>query len=526
MTARYTMPPVKTRPFGVHLQASNSINSTRVRINKAVCESITTTSLQNTDGKNFIEDDYLLFDEIASRPTPTSGFGRIWLKKDTPNRLFFTNSAGVNVPLSPGIDNALEYENDANATGITNLTNLNFTSAILVGNETASSTGSTTSIAIGQGASATGTQTLSLGYNADSNLTQAVAVGRNTSVNNGGSSANGPGGVAVGFGAATTGPGVSIGRNVANTSTDQDTFPNILIGRNITASGTMSGAIAIGADAVPGHADVTFGNAAASLGSQEHVIIGGSAGAGSLASVAIGEGSHAAIDGDLSSTASGHAIAVGRNSSATFANGIALGYNSASSATNSIAFGAHAVASGSGALAIGGGTTAGSGATAAADGAIAIGSKTNAAHENSVCLGYQCESRIANEIVIPGLRIVKTFVTTVNATPTVALLYPTVTDEILIGEVVVFGYRASNETSWMGRHKILHFRNKGGVLTIATIIKSGFFESQLQVDNTDISAYTMLVDTSDTNIRVTVTGAAGHTTTWTCILKLYASPLV
>lgn len=519
-TRLFTLPPSRGRSFGTHLSSFESLRSKNLRVDTIESETVVTDNLLDRAGDPIVNTSYILLDETAAEPTPNAGEGRIWVRNDTPSKLIFTNDTGTDVPITPGLADVLAVDPDAGNLSITNISLLTFTAGIQIGNETASASASSPySVAIGQGASSTAANNVVIGRGSSSANQYSVACGYNCDITLKSPNADGPGGVAVGANIASYGPGICIGRSIVNHAQNQDSAnASIMIGQNITYAGVNGGVIAIGNSVTPGRNSVMVGNAATCLGGVYQVCIGNSAQTGSIGSVAIGNSAYSAKGGDLAGA--NYGVAIGGNASTNAYQGVALGFNATNTGANSVCLGSWSTSSAAQTVAIGGGAASGQGATASATGAIAVGNKTNAAHANSVALGAEVETRIADEFASRCVRIVRATLQTVGTnTATTILSYPTVAGDVLHVEGTVTAMKSDSSVSYMSAFERYHFRNKLGTLT-----QSAGTGTQTQ-DTTNVS-YASSIGVSGTNIRVQVTGIAGHTVNWTCVLRIYGAGLV
>lgn len=234
-TRLFTIPPVKPRPFGTHSQTHDSIKAKVIRAISIETNELISETLAYRNGDAVVAQDHLLLQEAPSQSAPSAGRGRLWLRNDTPNRLIFTNDAGTDIAITPGLGEALEVDNDAGNNSILNINNMTFSDGISMGTVvTPASTSHSTDVAIGRGATASSTKSVVVGRSASSSLSETCVLGANSSIATLSPNSNDIGGVSVGFGNSSVGPGIVVGSNISNLSNEQDDGrANIFIGQGI-----------------------------------------------------------------------------------------------------------------------------------------------------------------------------------------------------------------------------------------------------------------------------------------------------
>jgi hypothetical protein len=517
-TKLFTLPPTTVRGVGTHKQTIETLIAKSFRGSSMESAVVITDSLTDRTGAPIINQSFLLFDESASQASPAAGQGRVWVRNDTPSKLVFTNDTGITIPLTPALSDVLQIGTNAGNQEIVNVSRLNFNAGIEIGNANASATtASSNEIAIGQNAVSNAQYSVVIGKNASSTNQYAVCNGYSCIITAVAPNANDEGGVAVGSSIHSYGPGICVGRAIQNLVTNQDAGnANIFIGQNITMNGSQGGAIAIGNSAVPAPLSVVIGANAQSLGSERQVCIGNAASVGSKYSVAVGDSSSCSVIGDL--TGGGYGVAIGALAVTTKIRAIALGYQSHSYGTDSLAIGANTLASGDLSIAIGGGAV--NAAEASGLRSIAIGTESVAAFTDSTAIGASVETRISDEFATRGSRIVRSSLQTTDSTPSVILSYPTVIGDVLHVEATLIAMRADNDKSYMAVFERFHFRNKTGA-TANQSLGTG----TISADTTDLALPLPTIAASSNNIRLEVTGLAATTLNWTCVMRLYATPL-
>ena len=239
------------------------------------------------------------------------GFER-QLKNVAPGEVSATSTDAINGSQLAAIADqiALKYVS-INSTDVPNKDNTGAkaNNSIAIGPNASTDTAATSSVAIGDGANATGRSTVALGLSAQATSANATAVGAN-------SIASEDDTVAVGHGAKATDGNASA------------------LGADAIASNIESTAI--------GHGTAASGASSTALGNRTKV--GGTAGVGigMLANATKDYG--IAIGGQSSSTAD-NGIAIGRNSSVSENNGIAIGDGASATTADGVAIGSKSVAS-------------------------------------------------------------------------------------------------------------------------------------------------------------------------------------
>ena len=247
------------------------------------------------------------------------GFER-QLKNVAPGEVSATSTDAINGSQLAAIADqiALKYVS-INSTDVPNKDNTGAkaNNSIAIGPNASTDTAATSSVAIGDGANATGRSTVALGLSAQAKSANATAVGAN-------SIASEDDTVAVGHGAKATDGNASA------------------FGADAIASNIESTAI--------GHGTAASGASSTALGSRAKVAGTAGVGIGMLANAT--KDYSIAIGGESSSTAD-NSIAIGRKSSVSENDGIAIGTRSNASAAKSIAIGDGASATTADGVAIG-----------------------------------------------------------------------------------------------------------------------------------------------------------------------------
>ena len=247
------------------------------------------------------------------------GFER-QLKNVAPGEVSATSTDAINGSQLAAIADqiALKYVS-INSTDVPNKDNTGAkaNNSIAIGPNASTDTAATSSVAIGDGANATGQSTVALGLSAQAKSANATAVGAN-------SIASEDDTVAVGHGAKATDGNASA------------------LGADAIASNIESTAI--------GHGTAASGASSTALGSRAKAAGTAGVGIGMLANAT--KDYSIAIGGESSSTAD-NSIAIGRKSSVSENDGIAIGTRSNASAVKSIAIGDGASATTADGVAIG-----------------------------------------------------------------------------------------------------------------------------------------------------------------------------
>ena len=248
-----------------------------------------------------------------------AGFER-QLKNVAPGEVSATSTDAINGSQLAAIADqiALKYVS-INSTDVPNKDNTGAkaNNSIAIGPNASTDTAATSSVAIGDGANATGRSTVALGLSAQAKSANATAVGAN-------SIASKDDTVAVGHGAKATDGNASA------------------LGADAIASNIESTAI--------GHGTAASGASSTALGSRAKAAGTAGVGIGMLANAT--KDYSIAIGGESSSTAD-NSIAIGRKSSVSENDGIAIGTRSNASAAKSIAIGDGASATTADGVAIG-----------------------------------------------------------------------------------------------------------------------------------------------------------------------------
>ena len=248
-----------------------------------------------------------------------AGFER-QLKNVAPGEVSATSTDAINGSQLAAIADqiALKYVS-INSTDVPNKDNTGAkaNNSIAIGPNASTDTAATSSVAIGDGANATGRSTVALGLSAQAKSANATAVGAN-------SIASEDDTVAVGHGAKATDGNASA------------------LGTDAIASNIESTAI--------GHGTAASGASSTALGSRAKAAGTAGVGIGMLANAT--KDYSIAIGGESSSTAD-NSIAIGRKSSVSENDGIAIGTRSNASAVKSIAIGDGASATTADGVAIG-----------------------------------------------------------------------------------------------------------------------------------------------------------------------------
>ncbi len=248
-----------------------------------------------------------------------AGFER-QLKNVAPGEVSATSTDAINGSQLAAIADqiALKYVS-INSTDVPNKDNTGAkaNNSIAIGPNASTDTAATSSVAIGDGANATGRSTVALGLSAQAKSANATAVGAN-------SIASEDDTVAVGHGAKATDGNASA------------------LGADAIASNIESTAI--------GHGTAASGASSTALGSRAKAAGTAGVGIGMLANAT--KDYSIAVGGESSSTAD-NSIAIGRKSSVSENDGIAIGTRSNASAVKSIAIGDGASATTADGVAIG-----------------------------------------------------------------------------------------------------------------------------------------------------------------------------
>ena len=249
----------------------------------------------------------------------SAGFER-QLKNVAPGEVSATSTDAINGSQLAAIADQIAYKYvSINSTDTPNKDNTGAkaNNSIAIGPNASTDTAATSSVAIGDGANATGRSTVALGLSAQAKSANATAVGAN-------SIASEDDTVAVGHGAKATDGNASA------------------LGADAIASNIESTAI--------GHGTAASGASSTALGSRAKAAGTAGVGIGMLANAT--KDYSIAIGGESSSTAD-NSIAIGRKSSVSENDGIAIGTRSNASAVKSIAIGDGASATTADGVAIG-----------------------------------------------------------------------------------------------------------------------------------------------------------------------------
>ena len=242
------------------------------------------------------------------------------LKNVAPGEVSATSTDAINGSQLAAIANELSHKYvsiNSNDTPNKDNTGAKANNSIAIGPNASTDTAATSSVAIGDGANATGRSTVALGLSAQAKSANATAVGAN-------SIASEDDTVAVGHGAKATDGNASA------------------LGADAIASNIESTAI--------GHGTAASGASSTALGSRAKAAGTAGVGIGMLANAT--KDYSIAIGGESSSTAD-NSIAIGRKSSVSENDGIAIGTRSNASAVKSIAIGDGASATTADGVAIG-----------------------------------------------------------------------------------------------------------------------------------------------------------------------------
>jgi len=124
----------------------------------------------------------LILKESATVPggAPDAGNGKLWIKDDSPNKVFFTNDAGTDLDLTADVGGAYQLT----GTGTTRiiptgsaLTNLADNAVILNGIDNSVTAGGVRAIVGGENCTASGSNNISLGINSTASGSNAIAIG-------------------------------------------------------------------------------------------------------------------------------------------------------------------------------------------------------------------------------------------------------------------------------------------------------------------------------------------------------------
>ena len=270
-------------------------------------------------------------------------------------------------------------------------------------------TGSTSSVAIGEGSVGDGDRSIAIGKNANTSSYESIAIGndsKTTSNNNiaigkGARSEGNNNSLALGNGAVATGRfgAIAIGRDTKAGGDD-----GIVLGRGAETTANESMALGYKAKAentsavALGSNSKAAGDNAIALGSlaettlRESVALGYKAKATGNYALAIGRESKAAgnngiVLGSLAETTANESMALGYRAKATASSGAAIGRESKAGGANSIALGSEAETTKDYAIALGYRSKA-----TGNDGALAIGRDSKADGKNGIALGREAET--------------------------------------------------------------------------------------------------------------------------------------
>lgn len=506
----FTLPPSKARGFTSNKESTNSMRSNFLKTFKADGETTITDSLQNRVGVEIVNDETLFLKEASAKETPSTNTGRIWVRSDAPSKLIFTNDSGVDLELTPGLGDILTIGNDAGNNTVTNVSKLNFNGSIVAGTETTAATSSTnTSIVLGNGSSSTETYTAVIGNNSSSSNAYGVVLGHGNTQTSSSPNANGYGGVLVGNTITSYGPGICIGKRITNTCTNQDSNnASILIGKDISFTGSSGGAVAIGDDTVPNTNSITIGKLAAANNAGEQVIVGNEARGDAIGCVAVGRSSRCN---------NAYGIAVGAFSFADQIHDIAIGYQAKSYGSYSIAIGSHSQANDIREISIG--KYASYNTPANSEDAISIGHSAYANYNFSVALGYNVSCRVLDEFANRQTRTIRGQVTTISNIATTILSFPTEANDVLHVEASITARRNTGLVTYMASFKNYHFRNKAGTLSQSTTVGT-----RTQDTSDNALGYESVIRVAGNNIEIDVTGRVDETVVWTGIMRVYGAP--
>ncbi|CAM3415111.1 YadA-like family protein [Pseudostreptobacillus hongkongensis] len=270
-------------------------------------------------------------------------------------------------------------------------------------------TGSTTSVAIGEGSVGNGDRSIAIGKNATTNNYESIAIGndsKTTSNNNiaigkGARSEGNNNSLALGNGAIATGNdgALAIGRN-----SKADGYNAIAVGREAETSAGETIALGFKAKAKNTNA-VAIGNGAVS-NADNAVAIGIGSKVGGNNGIALGKEAEATLNdaialGHKAKAQNIYSYAIGTESMASAPRSISIGYKSVASHNNSLALGWASKASGATSVALGAGSTAqgndsyaiGMSSVASAETAMAFGNKSKAKKHSDIALGREAETR-------------------------------------------------------------------------------------------------------------------------------------
>ena len=292
-------------------------------------------------------------------------------------------------------------------------------------------TGSTSSVAIGEGSVGNGDRSIAIGKNANTNDYESIAIGndsKTTSNNN----------IAIGKGARSEGNNNSLA--LGNGAVATGRFGAIAIGRDTKAAGdngivlgkgaetTANDSMALGYQAKAentsavalGSNSKAAGDNAIALGSlaettlRESVALGYKAKATGNYALAIGRESKAAgnngiVLGSLAETTSNESMALGYRAKATANSGAAIGKYSKAGGANSIALGSEAETTKDYAIALGyrskatgndGALAIGRDSKVVGNNGIAIGRSAETTTNDAIALGYQAKAQYVSAVAI------------------------------------------------------------------------------------------------------------------------------
>ena len=238
-------------------------------------------------------------------------------------------------------------------------------------------TGSTTSVAIGEGSVGNGDRSIAIGKNANTSSYESIAIGndsKTTSNNN----------IAIGKGARSEGNNNSLA--LGNGAVATGNYGALAIGRD-TKAGGRNGIVLGGLAETTANESMALGYRAKATASSG-AAIGKDSKAGGADSIALGSEAETTKDYAIAlgyrskATGKDGALAIGRDSKVDGENGIALGREAETTSPRAIALGYNAKAKHNNAVAVGWGSNA-LGATS-----VALGAGSKATGNDSYAIGY------------------------------------------------------------------------------------------------------------------------------------------
>lgn len=369
----------------------------------------------------------------------------------------------------------------------------------------------TDTISIGQGNTITsaGNFSIILGQNSTSDEDHNIIIGTGTT---GGQAYNS----LVGFSTAVT-----VGGN------------NHLVGNSASAAGSRNVVLGDSARVLTGNDCVSIGYACDVENVNNAVGIGynGDVSNNAYAAVAIGANTtvteeQSVVIGNLASATGGKAVCIGAAAdTAAVLGAVAIGAGADSNGAGSVSVGYGAI-SGYG-VSVGGSATAANGVTvgpssSSQSSSVAVGSATLANGVDCIALGSGVSTRIDNEMVTPGLRIIRVSVNTTNATPTDSTFFHlNNADEIVMVEGALTVRTSAGENASYKFDNYI-FERTGTLLSTKIGMRSINNPLELPI-NADLVVTGVAGNTS---MRLRVTGVLATAITWNAVLRVWCGPKV